>query len=76
MMVKTAPGSKMIQYAIGEDGKNIMENGSPKVASEDYVNISAEDAAAGVTNDSNYVFSAADYRNYLIEIFQDWGKAV
>ncbi len=74
MMVKTAPGSKMIKYAIGEDGKNIMENGSPKVASEDYVNISAEDAAAGVTNDSNYVFSAADYRNYLIEIFQDWGK--
>ena len=74
MMVKTAPGTKMIKYEIGEDGKNVTNaDGSLKVASENYITISDQDQAQGVTNDSNYVFSAAQYRDYLIDIFRDWG---
>lgn len=74
MIVKTAPGTKMIKYALDESGKNIKdENGNPVVESEDYVNISEEDAAAGVTDESDFVFSAEEYREYLIEVFQDWG---
>ena len=74
MIVKTAPGTKMIKYELDESGKNVLDgSGNPVVASEDYVDISEEDAAAGVTNESDFVSSAEDYRQYLIEAFQDWG---
>lgn len=73
LMLKTAPGTKMTKYALDAEGKNIWEGSSLKVASTDYVNQTASGKAQGATDDSNYVFSAADYREYLIEVFQDWG---
>lgn len=73
LVLKTAPGSKVYQYEIGPDGKNVMENGYPKVKEEHYITIPQEDAAAGVTNESDYVFSNEDYREHLVEMVMDWG---
>ena len=61
-MVKTAPGSKMITY-----------NADGSVKSEKYVTNTASAVAEGAKDDSSYVFSAADYREYLIDYFQHWG---
>ena len=63
LMVKTAPGSKMITY-----------NSDGTVKSEKYVTNTASAIAEGATDESNYVMSAADYRDYMIEYFQHWGK--
>ncbi len=63
MMVKTAPGSKMITY--NEDGS---------VKSEKYVTNTESAIAKGVKDTDNYVMSAADYREYLKKVFMDWGK--
>lgn len=73
LVLKTAPGSKVYQFELGPDGKNVMENGYPKVKEEHYITIPAEDAAEGVSNDSNFVYSNEDYREHLIEMFMDWG---
>ncbi len=74
LMIKTAPGSRVIRYALNADGKNeLNDDGSLKVVSEDYITIPAEDKAAGVTDQSSYVYTASDYRNHLIEMFKDWG---
>lgn len=74
LIVKTAPGTRMIKYKLDEKGKNVKNaDGSLQKASENYVTIPQEDLDAGVTNDSSYVFSAEDYRAYLIDVFQDWG---
>ncbi len=62
---QTAPGTKVIKFVDGDQTKGI--------ASENYITIPADDAAAGVTNASNYMLDAAQYREYLIEIFMDWG---
>lgn len=73
LIVKTAPGSKMTRYKLDENGRNVKENGKLAVEEENYITIPADDAAAGVTDESNYVCSASDYRDYLIDMFQDWG---
>ena len=73
LVLKTAPGSKVYQYEIGPDGKNVMENGYPKVKEEHYITIPQEDVEAGVTNDSDYVFSNEEYREHLVEMVMDWG---
>ncbi len=58
LVLKTAPGTKMIQYEIGEDGKNVMvdtdEDGVadyPKVKAENYITIpgaNVTDVAEGI----------------------------
>lgn len=73
LVLKTAPGSKVYRYEIGSDGKNVMENGYPKVKEEHYITIPQEDIDAGVTNDSDFVYSNEEYREHLIEMFMDWG---
>ncbi len=74
MIVKTAPGTKTIQYELDENGKNVMdENGYPKVAKESYITIPEDDVAAGVTNEDNYVMSNADYKENLVQMFMQWG---
>jgi hypothetical protein len=60
LMVKTAPGTKVTTY----------RNGRP--AAERYVPISKRDRRAGVTNQDDYRFSAADYADHLAELFQGW----
>ena len=61
MCVKTAPGTKMTVY--GEDGG---------IVSEQYITLLPEDAAAGCTNEDDYVCSAQDYRNHMADVFQGW----
>ncbi|MFF2454317.1 rhamnogalacturonan lyase [Isoptericola sp. NPDC058082] len=60
VMMKTAPGTKVTTYRHG------------KPANERYVPISKADRKAGVTNDDDYRWSAADYADHLVELFQGW----
>ncbi|MCD8335773.1 MAG: rhamnogalacturonan lyase [Lachnospiraceae bacterium] len=61
MAVKTAPGTKMTRYA--PDGRLLEER---------YVTMPQEDILAGVTHQSNFVCSAADYRSHLAQTFAGW----
>ena len=61
MSVKTAPGTKMTVF--GEKGE---------VVSERYITMPREDVDAGWSNEDNYVCSAQDYYDYLVELFMDW----
>lgn len=63
--MQTAPGTKVIKYVDGDQTKGIL--------SETYITIPEADAAAGVTNSDNYILDAAQYREYLIGVFMDWG---
>ena len=62
-MLKTAPGTKSTAY-----------NADGSVAASDYITLLAEDVEAGVTDESNYRMSAADYRQHLIEMFEGWSE--
>lgn len=61
MAVKTAPGTKMTCYR--PDGT---------VRLERYISMPPADLAAGYSHEDNYVCSAADYREHMIEIFRGW----
>lgn len=61
MAVKTAPGTRMTIY-----------NPDGSVKSERYVTMPKEDTEAGYTHADNYVCSAADYREHLIDVFCGW----
>ncbi len=61
MSVKTAPGTKMTVYD---------EKGG--VASECYITMPEEDVAAGYSNQDNYVWSAEDYYEHMVELFKGW----
>lgn len=61
MSVKTAPGTKMTRYD---------EKGN--VISEKYITMPEEDVKAGYSNEDNYVCSAEDYYEYLVELFKGW----
>ena len=61
MCVKTAPGTKMTVFD---------EQGS--VASERFITLLPEDAAAGVTNSDDYVCSADGYRRHMADVFLHW----
>lgn len=60
-MLKTAPGTKSVQYAA--DGS---------VASEAYITLPKADRKAGYSNDDDYRLSAADYEQHLVEMFLGW----
>lgn len=61
MAVKTAPGTCMTVYS--PDGK---------IISERMITLPDRDIAAGISNSDNYVGSAEDYREYLVEMFLSW----
>lgn len=61
MALKTAPGTRMTVYA--EDGS---------VQSERYITLPEKDIKAGITNQDNYVCSAADYREHMVNVFMNW----
>lgn len=63
MAVKTAPGTKMIQY--NEDGS---------IKSEKYITMPESDLAKGYGHLDNYVCSAKDYATHLVEVFMGWDK--
>ena len=60
-MLKTAPGTKSITYGDGGSAED-----------ERYVTMPQSDLDAGYSHDDDYRMSAADYREYLIGVFQDW----
>lgn len=61
MSVKTAPGTKITRF--NKDGS---------VLSEKYITIPKSDMDAGVSHDDNYVWSASDYYNHLVDLFMNW----
>ena len=61
MAVKTAPGTKMTRF-----------NPDGSVESEAYITMPAEDLKAGFSHADNYVCSAADYRENLVQTFLNW----
>lgn len=62
-MLKTAPGTKSVQYTA--DGS---------VASESYITLPKDDRKAGYSNDDDYRLSAADYEQHLVEMFLGWSE--
>lgn len=62
-MLKTAPGTKSVQYTA--DGS---------VASESYITLPKGDRKAGYSNDDDYRLSAADYEQHLVEMFLGWSE--
>lgn len=61
MSVKTAPGTKITRY---DEAGNVI--------SEKYITMPQSDMAAGYSNEDNYVCSAEDYYEYLVELFKNW----
>lgn len=59
--VKTAPGTNVTIY-----------NSDGNVRSQEYITLPEDDIKNGVTNQDNYVCSADDYRNHLIDLFLSW----
>ena len=62
-MLKTAPGTRSVQYAA--DGS---------VAGESYITLPKVDRKAGYSNDDDYRLSAADYEQHLVEMFLGWSE--
>lgn len=63
MAVKTAPGTKMTTYRA--DGS---------IASQHFITMPQTDIQAGYSHESNFVCSAADYREHLVEMFMGWSS--
>ena len=63
MALKTAPGTKMTRYA--PDGS---------VLSSRYITMPQADLDAGWSHADNYVCTAADYREHLIQMFSAWHR--
>ena len=61
MAVKTAPGTKMTRFHA--DGS---------VAEERYITMPQSDVDAGYSHEDNYVCSAQDYREHMVEVFMGW----
>ena len=62
-MLKTAPGTKSVQFAA---------DGSMK--KESYITLPKSDRKAGYSNDDDYRLSAADYEEHLVELFLGWSE--
>ncbi len=62
LMVKTAPGTKVTTYSDGEP------------AEERYIKLPADDRKAGVAHTDDYRYSAADYYEHVVRMFQDWSS--
>ncbi|TDC06384.1 rhamnogalacturonan lyase [Nonomuraea longispora] len=61
MMLKTAPGTKIIRY--GSRGQ---------VVSERHVTMPRQDVRAGYSHQDDYRQSAADYFDHIVEMFAKW----
>jgi len=61
MAVKTALGTKMTIYHADASEKESF-----------YITMPAEDAAAGITHEDNYVCSAQDYYEHIVSLFKGW----
>ncbi len=61
MAVKTAPGTRMTRY--GPDGEILWQK---------YITLPEEDQRRGIKNSDDYVCSAGDYREHMIQTFMHW----
>jgi hypothetical protein len=61
MMMKTAPGTKVISY-----------DDAGKVTDERFITMPADDIAAGYSNEDDYRKSAADYYEHVVDMFAGW----
>lgn len=61
--MKTAPGTKI---------ETFNNNNQNQIASEKYITIPQADTS-GAQNSDDYVYSAEQYREHLIDMFMDWG---
>ncbi len=61
MAVKTAPGTKMTRY-----------DSSGNIIDEYYITMPKDDIEAGYNHNSDFVCSAADYRQHLVDMFCNW----
>ena len=61
MALKTAPGTKMTRFA--PDGT---------ILSQRYITMPQDDLEAGWSNEDNYVCSAFDYQEHLVDVFAAW----
>ncbi|XVV08776.1 rhamnogalacturonan lyase [Actinoplanes sp. CA-131856] len=61
MMLKTAPGTKIIRYA--PDGR---------VLSQRHITMPPADIRAGYSHTDDYRLSAAGYYEHLVDVFQGW----
>ena len=59
LSIKTAPGTKVLTFN---------NNNQDDIATETYIT-----TPDGESNDADYVYSAADYREHLVNMFMDWG---
>ena len=60
MMLKTAPGTKMIRYNNGH------------VTSEHYITIPKDDREAGYSHEDDYRVSAQQYYEHVVQMFRHW----
>jgi len=63
MMMKTAPGTKIITY--DEAGR---------VADEHYITVPKRDRKAGYSNSDDYRLNASDYYDHVVDLFRAWHK--
>lgn len=61
LMFKTAPGTKVIHY--DQEGNR---------TSEQYITLPQEDIDAGYSHEDDYRYSAQDYYEHIVELFQKW----
>ncbi len=61
LMVKTAPGTRVIRYD---------EEGEP--CSESYITMPRVDIQAGYSHDDDYRLSSEDYYKHIVEMFMNW----
>ncbi|MCD8325181.1 MAG: fibronectin type III domain-containing protein, partial [Lachnospiraceae bacterium] len=78
LIVKTAPGTQMTIYKLDENGQNVTDENGDLVVSESYYVTNTESAIeeygdSDTLDTTSFVFSADDYREYLIDVFMDWG---
>jgi hypothetical protein len=63
MMLKTAPGTKVITY-----------DRAGQVKSERYITLPAADRRAGFSHQDDYRVSSTDYYDHLVDLFQRWDQ--
>lgn len=61
LLFKTAPGTRTIRY----DAKG-------RIASEAYITMLPEDAAAGFSHRDDYRMSSSDYYEHVVRLFMSW----
>ncbi|WP_079475271.1 rhamnogalacturonan lyase [Marinococcus halophilus] len=63
LMMKTAPGTKVLQY--DEDGNQV---------SEEFITMPEKDKEAGYSHEDDYRLSSEDYYEHVVDMFMEWSE--